>query len=116
MYHVRLLAQSALILCALLSTLDAAEADKTRFQETTKKLIDAINANDTTAIENMFAAEMQQALPAEKATPFFRGIVAAHGKLKTAGSPAINGPTATMKVTAERGAWDFKITLDDSDK
>ena len=59
---------------------------------------------------------MQQALPADKATPFFRGVVSAKGKLKKAGTPQVTGPTAIVRVTAERGAWDFKISLEASDK
>ena len=38
------------------------------------------------AIETMLASQMQQALPPDKATPFFRGLVAARGKLKEAGT------------------------------
>jgi murein DD-endopeptidase MepM/ murein hydrolase activator NlpD len=42
--------------------------------------------------------------------------VSAAGKLEKAGSPRVTGSTAIVLVTAERGAWDFKITLDASDK
>ena len=59
---------------------------------------------------------MRRALPPDKTTPFFRGLVSAAGKLKDAGVPQVTGPTAIVRVTAERGAWDFKITLDASDK
>jgi murein DD-endopeptidase MepM/ murein hydrolase activator NlpD len=59
---------------------------------------------------------MQQAFPPAKATPFFRGLISAAGKLKDAGVPQVNGPTAIVRVSAERGAWDFKITLDGSGK
>ena len=59
---------------------------------------------------------MQQFLPPEKATPFFRKLVAAKGKLKEAGAPDVTGPTAIVRVSAERGAWDFKITLEPSGK
>ena len=116
MYRLRVVALSGLVFCALVSTLHAAENDRDRFLETTTRLIDAINADDTPAIEAMLDTQMQQLLPPEKATPFFRGIVIARGKLKAAGAPAITGPTATMRVTAQHGAWDFKITLDASDK
>ena len=59
---------------------------------------------------------MQQAMPPDKATPFFREILSTTGKLKKAGAPQVTGRTAVVRVTAERGAWDFKITLDASDK
>ena len=80
------------------------------------KLIRAINSDDSAAIQASFDAQMRRALPPDKATPFFRGLVSAAGKLKDAGVPQVTGPTAIVRVTAERGAWDFKITLDASDK
>jgi serine-type D-Ala-D-Ala carboxypeptidase/endopeptidase len=116
MYRLRIAALSGLVICALVSTIAAAENEKSRFLETTKKLTDAINGEDIPAIETMLDAQMQQLLPPDKATPFFRGIVTGRGKLTEVGAPSIKGPTGTMKVTAERGAWTFKIALDASDK
>ncbi len=80
------------------------------------KLIRAINSNDSAAIQASFDAQMQRVFPPAKATPFFRGLVSAAGKLKDAGVPQVTGPTAIVRVSAERGAWDFKITLAASDK
>ena len=82
----------------------------------TNKLFHAINRDDSAAIQAIFDAQMQQALPPDKATPFFREIVSATGKLKKADAPQVTGSTAIVRVTAERGALDFKITLDASDK
>jgi murein DD-endopeptidase MepM/ murein hydrolase activator NlpD len=113
---MRLVALSALLTCSLAATLSAFGNDADRFRETAKKLIQAINSDDAPAIQASFDAQMQAALPPEKATPFFRGLIAAKGKLKEAGAPQVTGPTAIMRVTTERGAWDFKITLDASDK
>jgi len=113
---MRLVALSGLLICSLTATLCAAGNDADRFLETAKKLIQAINSNDSPAIQLSLDAQMQQFLPPDKATPFFRGLVAAKGKLKEAGVPQVTGPTAIVRVTAERGAWDFKITLDASDK
>jgi hypothetical protein len=42
--------------------------------------------------------------------------VSAAGKLNKAGAPQVTGSTAIVRVTAEREAWDFKITLEASDK
>ncbi len=50
----------------------------------TNKLIQAINADDTAAIEASLNATMQQALPTDKAKQFFQGIVSDTGKLKGA--------------------------------
>ena len=113
---MRLVALSGLLICSLVATLHAAGNDADRFLETAKKLIQAINSDDSPAIQASLDAQMQQALPPDKATPFFRGLVSAAGKLKDAGVPQVTGPTAIVRVSAERGAWDFKITLDASDK
>jgi murein DD-endopeptidase MepM/ murein hydrolase activator NlpD len=113
---MRLAVLSALLICSSATTQSAVGDDADRYRETAKKLIQAINSDDARAVQESFDAQMQAALPPEKATPFFRGIVSAKGKLKEAGTPQISGPTATMRVTTERGAWDFKITLDASDK
>jgi Peptidase family M23/Protein of unknown function (DUF3887) len=94
----------------------SAPASAQRFAKVANKLIQAINRDDSAAIRASFDAQMQRALPPDKAGPFFRGLVTAKGKLKEAGAPQVTGPTAIVRVSAERGAWDFKITLDASDK
>ena len=113
---MRLVALSGLLICSLAATLGAAGNDADRFFETTKKLIQAINSDDSPAIQASFDGQMQRALPPDKATPFFRGLVTAKGKLKEAGAPQVAGPAAIVRVTAERGAWDFKISLNPSGK
>src|SRR5258708_684699 len=110
---MRLIALSGLLICSMAATL---RADADRFLDTAKQLINAINSEDSRAIQASFDAQMQRVLPPEKTTPFSRGILTAKGKLKEAGAPQVTGPTAIVRVTAERGAWDFKISLDTSDK
>ena len=113
---MRLVALSGLLICSLAATLRADGNDADRFLETAKKLIQAINSDDSHAIQASFDAQMQQALPPDKATPFFRGLVTAKGKLKEAGAPQVTGPAAIVRVTAARGAWAFKISLNPSGK
>ncbi len=113
---MRRVALSGLLICSLAATLRASGNDADRFLETAKKLIQAINSDDSPAIQASLDAQMQQVLPPDKATPFFRGLVSAKGKLKEAGAPQVTGPTAIVRVTAERGAWDFKISLTPSGK
>jgi SLA1 homology domain 1, SHD1/Protein of unknown function (DUF3887) len=113
---MRLIVLSGLIICSLAATLRAANTEADRFLEIAKDLIQAINSEDMAAIQASFNAQMQQAVPPDKATPFFRGLVSAKGKLKNAGVPQVTGPTALVRVAAERGAWDFKITLEPSGK
>jgi murein DD-endopeptidase MepM/ murein hydrolase activator NlpD len=107
---MRLVALAGLLVCSLPATLRAAN-DADHFLKTTQELIQAINSDDSAAIQATFDAGMQQFLPPDKATPFFRKLLAAKGKLKEAGAPDVTGPTAIVRVSAERGAWDFKITL-----
>lgn len=94
----------------------APSAGADRFTDVTTKLITAINADDQPAIQQMFNAAMQQALPAEKTGPFFSGVLSAKGKLQSAEVPEVSGPTAKVRVTAEQGDWQFEITLDPADK
>jgi murein DD-endopeptidase MepM/ murein hydrolase activator NlpD len=107
-------------IAGLLITEAAAEAfvpaSAQRFTKVANKLIQAINSDDSAAIQLSLDAQMRRAMPPDKATPFFRGLVSAAGKLKESRAPQVAGPTAIVRVTAERGAWDFKITLDASDK
>src|SRR5437868_2816039 len=119
---MRLATFSGLLICSLVITREAAGDDADRFVEAAKTLIKAINSADAAGIQASFDAAMRQLLPPDKATPFFRQMVSAQGKLKEAGAPQVAGssagtdPTAIVRVTAERGAWDFKITLDAADK
>src|ERR1035438_6551609 len=63
---MRLVALSGLLICSLVATLRAAGNDADRFLETAKKLIQAINDDDSPAIQASFDAPMQQALPPDK--------------------------------------------------
>jgi hypothetical protein len=108
----RLVLFAGLFFCSLASTVFAQNNDADRYSAAAKKLIQEINSNDLAAIQASFDAGMQQLLPPEKAAQFFQGIVAAKGKLRSAGAPQIAGGAAVMRVTAERGAWDFTLSLD----
>ncbi len=113
---MRRVALSGLLICLLAATLRAAGNDADRFLDIAKRLIHSINSDDTAAIEASFDTGMQQFLPPDKATPFFHGMVSSKGKLKDAAAPQVTGDTAVVRVTAERGAWDFKISLDAAGK
>ena len=83
-----------------------------RFRKVVDALLPAINAGDTAAIDALFTQAMREALPREKAGPFFRGVVAQKGKLVRAGEPRIEGDEATFPLEAERGAWELRLALD----
>ena len=74
-----------------------------------KELIQAINADDSAAIQATFDAQMQQALPPEKSMPFFRGLVTAKGKLKEAGTAVSPAPLPSCESRPNAEHWDFKI-------
>jgi murein DD-endopeptidase MepM/ murein hydrolase activator NlpD len=103
-------------LCVFPTALRAANTEADRFSDVAKELIQAINRDDSAAIQAMFNAQMAQALPPEKTAPFFRGLVAGKGKLKNTGTPQVSGSSAVVRVTAERGTWDFTISLDAAGK
>ena len=106
-----------LVITLLLFSVTArAQADDERFAAATKQLVKAVNTDDQKAIQALFAPGMQDALPAAKAGPFFRGIVQAKGKLVEIGPPRVSGATATLLIKAERGAWEFLVTLDEMDR
>ncbi|MEO8495085.1 MAG: peptidoglycan DD-metalloendopeptidase family protein [Planctomycetota bacterium] len=100
----------------LFSVAARAQADDERFAAVTKQLVKAVNTDDQKAIQALFAPAMQDALPAAKTGPFFRGVVQAKGKLVEIGPPQVSGATATLLITTERGAWEFLVTLDEMDR
>jgi len=100
----------------LLSMTARAQADDERFAAATKQLVKAVNTDNQKAIQALFAPGMQAALPPEKSGPFFRGVVQANGKLIEIGPPSVSGATATLLIKAERGAWEFLVTLDEMDR
>ena len=67
---MRLVAIAGLLICSLTATLRAAGDDADRFLATAKKLILAINRDDSAAIQASFDAQMQQLLPPDKAASF----------------------------------------------
>lgn len=86
------------------------------FTPVAEKLVAAINAGDTAAIEQMFSAEMQQALPEEKTREFFSGLIRERGKITKLGEPRTKGRVAVIRLTCERGAWALQLSLNKAGK
>src|SRR3954452_24460284 len=78
---VRLVVLSGLLTCSLATALRAAN-NVDQFLEIAKQLIQAINSDAPAAVQAAFDTPMQQFLPPDKATPFFRKLIAGTSKLK----------------------------------
>ncbi|MBI4604634.1 MAG: peptidoglycan DD-metalloendopeptidase family protein [Planctomycetes bacterium] len=101
---------------AALALVLAGPLETDRHARVAEKLASAINADDQEAIQALFAPPMQDALPAEKAGPFFRGILREHGKIAKVGAPRGEGAAGRMPLIFERGKLDLRLVLDDADR
>src|SRR6185436_6112435 len=79
---------SALILFSA-ATIPAQETN--RHTKIADQVVTFINAGDCPAIEGLFNDTMRQALPLEKATPFFKGLTARFGKIQKLDAPVSKG-------------------------
>ena len=93
------------------------EKAEKRFTPVAKRLVDAINAHDAKAVQAEFAKIMRDALPADKATPVFDGLLQSNGKIERLGEPHIQPPEGVFPVYFAGGmVLDMKIVLDAGDK
>lgn len=92
-----------------------ANPDSARFLRVVNKLVAAINANKPRVIEKMFDPGMRDALPLEKAGPFFQNVVTNSGKIVKIGEPQIDGDVGRFRLSNEHGAWNLVLTLGPKD-
>jgi hypothetical protein len=104
---------SALILFSA-ATIPAQETN--RHTKVADQVVTFINAGDCPAIEGLFNDAMRQALPLEKATPFFRGLTAQFGKIQKLDAPVPKGGWMVLLAHCERGLLDMSLALDRDDK
>jgi len=114
---------SFVIARAFLSALILFSAAKIPAEETNRhtkvadQVVTLINAGDCPAIEGLFNDAMRQALPLEKATPFFKGLTAQFGKIKKLDAPVPKGGGwMVLLAHCERGFLDMSLALDRDDK
>lgn len=88
-----------------------------RFEKVAERLVDAINAEDYRRIQEEFNPGMRDALPPEKAEPFFRRVVGEYGKIERLGAARLVPPNqAVFPAHFERAVLDLTLVLDREDK
>jgi hypothetical protein len=87
-----------------------------RYQRVANELKALLNKGDYAAIHKMFAAEMTAALPSDKASSFFDGLMAQYGKLEGFGEMRREGQWMVFPAHFQRGLLDLKLALDPADK
>jgi hypothetical protein len=80
------------------------------------RLVELINAADYSAIEALYNEEMSTALPLDKTTAFFKGLIQQMGKIQKLGEPKTVPPAVLFPAQFERGILDMQIALDQRDK
>ncbi len=88
-----------------------------RFERVARGLVEAINGGDYPRIQQSFNQGMRDALPPEKAEPFFRNLIADFGKIEKLAPGRFVPPSQVIFPTCfERAVLDMTITLDNEDK
>jgi len=88
-----------------------------RFQVVADRLVDAINTEDYAGIRRDFGKVMREAMPLEKAKPFFQNLMANCGTIEKLEPPRLVPPDqAVFPAHFQRALLDITIVLDDKDK
>jgi hypothetical protein len=95
----------------------AGEKPADRFEQVVRPMVQAINAEDYAGIQRDFDKVMLDALPLEKATPFFKNLMGQCGKIEKLDPPRLVPPDqAVFAAHFERAVLDIKVVLDQRDK
>jgi hypothetical protein len=78
------------------------------------QLVELINAGDYAGIQTKFTQEMDAALPLDKSSAFFSGLMQQMGKIQKLGEPQPDAGATIFLAQFEKGALDMQIALDDS--
>lgn len=101
----------------LAATVCAQPSQPDRFAPVVNRLLKAINAGDSAALEREFNQQMSAALPEEKLKPVLASIRTQFGNLQTLDAPHFDGnEMAVYPAHFERGLLDMKIVLDGEGK
>jgi murein DD-endopeptidase MepM/ murein hydrolase activator NlpD len=99
------------LLLAATTSMAAATTDN-EYVTIARKLIRYINADDQDKIHQMLASTLRGGFPEAKARVYFRNILAQRGKLVRVKDSVVNNYGGGVQVEAERGDWNFALTLD----
>lgn len=80
------------------------------FEQVTQRLVDAINAEDYTAVQKDFSKQMLDALPLEKSKQFFQRLLEQFGKIEKLNTPRLTAPNRAV-VSAHCTQRDLEITI-----
>jgi len=87
-----------------------AQESTERFEKVAQRLVRAINAQDYSAIQQDLSQAMLDALPVEKAKPFFADLVDQFGKIEKLDAPRRTGPNQAV-FFAHCAQQDLEITV-----
>ena len=83
-----------------------------RYTKVVNQLVESINAGDYAGIQVNFNKEMDAALPLDKSSAFFKGLMQQMGKIQKLGEPKPVDEAMVYPATFEKGALDMQIALD----
>jgi len=87
-----------------------------RYSVAAQKLVDLLNSGDYAGVQKLFNSQMSQALPPNKATPFFAGMKAQYGRIEKLDEPKQNGGWTVFPAHCERGVLNMSLALDSEGK
>ncbi len=94
----------------------AEQTHNVRFEKVLKRMVEAINTQDFSAIQQDFGEIMLNAFPSDKSKPFFENLLADYGKIISLDTPRLTPPNqAVFPAHFERGKLDIKVILDNQD-
>jgi hypothetical protein len=83
-----------------------------RYTNVANQLMELINAGDYAGIQAKFSKEMDAALPLDKSSQFFKGLMQQVGKFQKLGKPQPVGEGMVIPTEFEKGTFDMQIALD----
>jgi len=119
MYKKRIYLQIVAMVVIAVFSGSSAFAEQTpsaRFEKVLKRMVEAINTQDFTAIQQDFGEIMLKAFPPDKSKPFFENLLADYGKIISLDTPRLTPPNqAVFPAHFERGKFDIKVIFDNQD-
>ncbi len=107
------------LLCLILifaTTTVYSQTEKVENRYSASRFKDFHNRNQIDSIYNLFSADMQSALPLDKAKPFLSELKTQAGAVIRMEFKKYEGPYASYKTTFERGTFAVNIALDAAHK
>jgi len=107
----------ASIILLLLSVTTFAEEPARRFKVVVDRMVDAINKQDHSRIQQDFGKVMLDGFPLSKSKPFFENLMSNYGRIEKLDPPRLVPPNQAIFPTHfEKAMLDIKIVLDEQDK